>query len=74
MQKVWGNKVAMREELDAAKKVIMDCGAYEYNKKLARDYASKAAKTAERLRKLDLNSEAIDYIQGIAEYMVEREV
>jgi len=74
VHKVWGKMDASRENLDAAKKVIMDCGAYEYNKKLAREYAARAAKTAGKLRSLKLDSEAIDYIQGIAEYMVEREV
>ena len=56
------------------KKEIKESGAYEYSKKLAQEYATKAAKTAEKLRGLNLNSEAIDYIQGIAEYMVTREV
>lgn len=74
VHKVWGKMDASREDLDAAKKAIMDCGAYEYSKKLAREYAGKAAGTAEKLRRLDLNRDAIDYIQGIAEYMVEREV
>ncbi len=74
VHKVWGDQNATREDLDAAKKAILDCGAYEYNKKLAREYAAKAARTAEKLRKFELNSEAIDFIQGIAEYMVEREV
>jgi len=74
VKKVWGNIQATREDLDAAKKAIMNCGAYDYNKRLAQDYAHKAAKTAEKLRGLSLNSEAIDYIQGIAEYMVKREV
>lgn len=74
VHKVWGKADAGREDLDAAKKAIMDCGAYEYNKQLAREYAARAARTAEKLRSLKLDSEAIDYIQGIAEYMVEREV
>lgn len=74
VHKVWGKMDATRQDLDAAKKAIMDCGAYEYNKKLAREYVARAAKTAEKLRKLNLDKEAVDYIQGIAEYMVEREV
>jgi geranylgeranyl diphosphate synthase type I len=74
VRKVWGNNEATREELDAAKKAIFDCGAYEYNKKVAQDYARKASETANKLRQFNLNEEAIDYIQGIAEYMVQREV
>lgn len=74
LDKVWGKRQGSREELDAAKQALMDSGAYDYNKKLAQDYARKAADHAAKLRKLNLNSEAIDYIQGVAEYMVVREV
>ncbi|MEK9200705.1 MAG: polyprenyl synthetase family protein [Patescibacteria group bacterium] len=74
VRKVWGNTNATREELDKAKQAMIDCGAYEYNLKLAREYAAKAVEVAEKLRKFDLNSEAIDYIQGVAEYMVTREL
>lgn len=71
---VWGKMEAERGALDRAKKAVEESGALEYNRELARDYARKAAKTANGLRRLGLNGEAIDYIAGIAEYMVEREV
>lgn len=74
VKKVWGDMNASRADLDLAKKAIIDCGSLDYNRQLAKDYATKAAKTANKLRDLSLNFEAIDYIQGIAEYMVEREV
>lgn len=74
VKKAWGNWQATREELDAAKEAIMDSGSYEYSKSLAKEYAAKAAITAQKLRRLKLDSEAIDYVQGIAEYMVERDV
>lgn len=74
IRKVWGDWEARKKDLDIAREAIKDSGSYEYNKQLAREYAAKAAKTAQELRKLDLNQEAVDYIQGIAEYMVEREV
>ena len=74
VQKVWGDIEASRADLDAAKQAIINCGSLEYNRKLAKEFATKAAVTAGKLRELNLDSEAIDYIQGIAEYMVEREV
>jgi geranylgeranyl diphosphate synthase type I len=75
VRKVWGKfDLARREDLDAAKQAIRDSGSYEYSKRLAREYATKAARTAGKLRKLNLDPEAIDYIQGIAEYMAVREV
>ncbi len=75
LKKVWGKKKATRQNLDKAKQAIIDSGSYEYSKETAKEYARKAAKSAAKLRKIPgLNSEAIDYIQGIAEYMVIREV
>lgn len=74
VKKVWGDMNASRSDLDAAKKAIIDSGSYQYNKDLAANYARKAAATANKLRDLNLDLDSIDYIQGIAEYMVEREV
>lgn len=74
VKKVWGKIEASRKDLDAAKQAIIDSGSLHYSNGLARRYAMKAAKTAAKLRDLHLNSEAIDYIQGIAEYMVNRDV
>ena len=71
---VWGKMEVGRAELDLAKRAIDSSGALEYNRQLAREYARKAAKTASKLRLLKLDTEAIDYIQGIAEYMVTRKV
>jgi geranylgeranyl pyrophosphate synthase len=66
---------AKRADLDAAKQAILESGSYDYNKRMAQEYARKAASEAAKLRLLsNLNEEAIDYIQGIAEYMVIRDV
>lgn len=75
VREIWGKyDEAKKQDIDLAKQAIMDSGSYGYSRQLAKEYAAKAAKTAEKLRGLELNLEAIDYIQGIAEYMVEREV
>lgn len=75
LKKVWGKLQASRSDLDAAKQAIMDSGSYAYSKETAVNYAKNAAKTASKLRGIpNLNSDAIDYIQGIAEYMVQRDV
>ncbi len=71
---VWGKKRVSEKEIDLAKKAIKDSGSYEYSVKTAREMAEKAAETAASLRKFDLNPEAIDYLEGIERYMVEREV
>lgn len=74
VKKVWGKIGASRKDLDVAKQAIIDSGSLQHSNALARRYAMKAAKIASKLRDLSLNPEAIDYIQGIAEYMVNRDV
>lgn len=74
VKKVWGKRRANAGDIEEAKKAIKESGSYEYSMDISREYARKAVETAEKLRGLNLNREAIDYIQGIAEYMVHREV
>lgn len=74
LKNVLGNKAATAEQVVMAKKAIEESGALKYNKDFAVNLAKKAVRTAEKLRKFDLNSEAIDFIQGVAEYMVVRKV
>ncbi len=72
--KVWGKLSSTQEEIDLAKKAIKESGAYEASVKTARVLANKAADGITVLREWGLNSEAADFLEGIARYMVEREV
>ncbi len=74
IKRVWGRLTASAGEIAKVKKIMKDCGAYEYNKQKAVDYAQKAVEIARKLRRFELNSVAVDFIEGIAAYMVEREV
>ncbi len=74
VEKVWGKQVAQDVDIDLAKKAIKESGSYLYSVETARKLAEMSAETAAKLRKLDLNIEAIDYLEGIARYMVEREM
>lgn len=72
--KIWGKGHANESDIENAKKAIKSSGSYEYSLMVSRNYAQKAAATAEKLRLYDLNEHAINYIQSIARYMVEREM
>jgi len=74
LEKVWGNKLATNNEIDLVKKIIKDCGSYDYSVFKAKDLANKAADISEKLRLLNLNSNAVDFIEGVARYMVLREL
>lgn len=72
--KVWGKGKANEDDLEKAKEAVKKSGSLDYSIQISRQYAKKAVKTVEKLRGRGLNKKAIDYIQGIATYMVERDV
>jgi geranylgeranyl diphosphate synthase type I len=74
IMRVWGKRVANENDIQIAKEAIKESGAYQYSVEVSRRLAGKAAETAAKLRTLELNSEAIDFLEGIERYMVEREV
>jgi len=70
----WGNKKATEKEIEAAKEAIKESGSLEYSINKAKILAREAMAVAENLERYDLDQEAIDYLKGIAEYIVTREV
>jgi len=70
----WGNKKAKKAEIEAAKKVIIESGAYEYSVAKANKLVTKAIEMTEKMDKRGFNKEAVEYLRGIAEYMVAREI
>lgn len=72
--KVWGKKQAKKVEIEAAKEAVRSSGSLDYSVAKTRELAGRAVRTAEKLRDLKLNSDAIDFIQGVAQYMVDRVV
>lgn len=74
LEKVWGKREAVQAQIDDAKQAIIDSGSLEYSSKVSRELAGRAAQYAENLHRLHLNPDSIEYIQGIAQYMVERQL
>ncbi len=74
LMKVWGKLDADKADIEAAKMAIKESGAYKYSVEVARGYAKRASETIAKLHGKGLEEEAVDYLEGIALYMVEREV
>lgn len=70
----WGNRQATSEQIHLAKEAIKDSGSLDYSNKISRDFAAKAAQTASKLRTFGLLEESIAFIEGVAMYMVDREL
>lgn len=72
--KVWGKQKAEEKDILEAKEAIKESGSYAYSIDVAKKLNEKSVETILKLRDMDVNSEAVDYLEGIARYMVEREV
>lgn len=74
LSRVWGKKKAGKEDLNLAKQAIKDSGAYDYSVKVARELMEQSLRTVDEMRQLMVNMEAVDYLEGIARYLLKREV
>jgi geranylgeranyl diphosphate synthase type I len=67
-----GNPRVTKKQLKEVREVIEKTGSYDYSKKLARRYVRKAQKALEDMDKW--NSKGKEFLKGIAQYMIEREI
>lgn len=74
LKNVWGKRSAKNIDIEKAKLAIKDSGSLEYSIKVSRSLAQKAANTAQKLRQLNCNGQAVDFIASISEYMANREL
>ncbi|OGI28587.1 MAG: hypothetical protein A2288_01075 [Candidatus Moranbacteria bacterium RIFOXYA12_FULL_44_15] len=72
IKKLLGKKDLGERELEDFRKVIRETGSLEYSEKLAEKFVGESLKA---LEKIDFeNSEAREFLEGIARYMVSRSV
>ncbi len=70
---VWGKQSAEVDEVEKAKLAIKETGSLAYSMDISVQYARKAQEIARELYSECKNKEAVDYLVGVAQYMVERE-
>jgi len=66
-----GKKDISGEEINEFQQIVMDIGALKYSKQAAKDYAEQGKRS---LEKAPIGQEAKDFLQSMAEYIVNREV
>jgi len=70
---LWGKHDLIDAEAEEARRIVVDTGSLEYSIKTARKWCKKAQLAIPYMIKAKWNREAIDYLDGIAQYMVERD-
>jgi geranylgeranyl diphosphate synthase type I len=71
IQKLLGNKNVTDKEIEEFRKIIRNTGSLEYSQKLAAKLVENGKKS---LDKAKINKEAKEFMVGIADYIVNREV
>ncbi|QQS38936.1 polyprenyl synthetase family protein [Candidatus Woesebacteria bacterium] len=74
LKKIWGNKDITESDAEIARKIIIDTGALEHSKQISIKYAKKAQRVIPKMKKKGWNYQAINYLDGIAQYMIERDL
>ena len=74
LKEIWGKRDISQNEAEEARKIVIETGSLDYSKKVSVKWAKKAQNAIPLMKKKKWNKEAIDYLDGIAQYMVEREM
>jgi geranylgeranyl diphosphate synthase type I len=74
LKQIWGKRNVSQKEAEEARKIVIETGSLDYSKKVSVKWAKKAQKAIPLMKQKNWNKEAIDYLDGIAQYMIEREM
>ncbi len=71
--KVWGKRKAKISDIEKAKEAIRLSGALDYSKRVSQKLAEEAMEISKKIKNKKTDTEAAEFIEGVARYMVERE-
>ena len=74
LKKYLGNSNLTQKEYKDVKKVLIDTGSLEYSRKMARKYVKSALDALDKNRSMLWGKNSYEYLKGIAQYMIERNV
>ncbi len=74
LRQIWGKRDLSKNDAEEARRIVVDTGSLDYSKKVSVRFAKKAQKAIPFMTARKWQREAIDYLDGIAQYMVEREM
>lgn len=74
IKEIWGKRGLNESHANEVRKIVIDTGSLEYSRKVSVKWAKKAQKAIPLMKRRGWNKKAINFLDGIAQYMVEREV
>jgi geranylgeranyl diphosphate synthase type I len=73
IKEIWGKRALNESEANEIRKIVTDTGSLDYSRKLSIKWAKKAQEAIPKMFKRNWNKKAIEYLDGIAQYMIERD-
>lgn len=70
---IWGKHDLTDKEAEEARQIVKDTGSLNYSIETAHKWVKKAQKAIPYMTRKKWNTKAIDYLDGIAQYMIERD-
>src|SRR3972149_349382 len=74
LMEIWGKRNLSETEANVARQIVRETGSLDYSRNVSVKWAKKAQKAVPEMERKKWNQEAVYYLDGIAQYMVEREV
>lgn len=74
LDEVLGKHDASDEEIDKIREIFVETGALDYSKQRSLELVREARATLEANDEGQWNSEGVDYLAGIADYMIDRDL
>lgn len=74
LNKVLGDREAKSEDIDKVREIFVETGSLEYSKKKALELVHQAKESLLTNRKEEWVGEGFDFLEGIADYMIERDL
>lgn len=69
-----GNDNATLEDLERVKEVVSDTGSLDSAKKVAIQYVEQSIIAANEIKETSTNKEGLEFLKGIADYMIKRDL
>ena len=69
-----GNEELKQEDLEKVRQIIVDTGSLDYSKDIAKKYMIQAKEALDQFNPRKVRKESLDFLTGIADYVINRDV
>lgn len=74
LRKIWGKHNLSNKDAEVVRKIVIKTGSLKYSEKTAVKWAKKAQLAIPKMQKMGWSKQSVGYLDGIAQYMVERKM